>query len=103
MQLKIFDQGVLVLLGLSHLPSGSTLPWLSLTLVSIVIEVYQGVLLLHLHLALVELLLHRVLVAAATPLPVLLSLHLALLPFSLGQERRIVVLSGWLVRPSTCS
>ena len=64
-------------------------------------EAYQGVLLLHLHLALVELLLHRVLVAAPAPLPFLLPLHLTLFTLTLPQERRVIVLSCGLVRPST--
>ena len=64
-------------------------------------EAYQGVLLLDLHLALVELLLHRVLVAAPAPLAFLLPLHLALFTLTLPQERRVIVLSCRLVRPST--
>ena len=95
------------MLRLSLLLSGSPLSGLSLTLVLSALYIkgggaHQGVLLLDLDLALVELLLHRVLVAAARPLPVLLALHLALLTLALTEEgRRVIVLSGSLVRPAT--
>ena len=60
---------------------------------------YQCVLLLHLNLALIQLLLHGVLVAAARPLALLLALHLALLPLPLLQEGRVVVFSCRYVGP----
>ena len=63
------------------------------------VPAYQCVLLLHLDLALVQLLLHGVLLAAACPLALLLVLHLALLPLALLQEGWVVVFSCRYVGP----